>query len=93
MFSDAFPSYDSDHLPGSYWAAAVSPNDLTLLPNPPGGAFNVQTLIDSSGINTLENITASNVYTGESGDTNDRSCTTKAGNFKTIRGLVCRRAD
>ena len=87
MFSDAFPSYDSDHLPGSNWYATINPNNDLTMPNPPGGTLNVQTLIDLSGINTLENIGASNVYIGESGTTNDRSCTTKPGDFKSIRGL------
>lgn len=75
IFSDIFPSYDSDQLPGSYWYSAISTSDTP----------NVQTLLTNSNINTLEGI--GNVFIGESAGTYDRNCTAKPGDFKNIRGL------
>ncbi|MGH7230705.1 MAG: hypothetical protein ACREJU_05015, partial [Nitrospiraceae bacterium] len=75
LFSDTFPSFDSDSLPGSYWPTAISTSDTP----------SVQTLITNSNINTLEGI--GNVFTGESSAINDKACTSKAGNFASIRGL------
>lgn len=75
LFSDAFPTFDSDHLPGSYWPSAISTNDTP----------SVQTLIANSGINTLEGI--GNVFIGQSMGTVDKACTSKPGNFGSIRGL------
>ncbi len=75
LLSDPRPSYDSDELPGSYWAKAISTSDVP----------SVQTLIANANINSLEGI--GNVYIGQSGAVNDRNCTPKAGNFGSIRGL------
>jgi type IV pilus assembly protein PilY1 len=75
LFSDAFPTFDSDHLPGSYWPSAISTSSTP----------SVQTLIANSGINALEGI--GNVFIGQSLGTYDKACTSKAGNFASIRGL------
>ncbi len=75
VFSDTFPSFDSNQLPGSYWSTPISTSDTP----------SVQTLIDNAGMNTLEAI--GNVLVGQSGATYDRSCTSKPGDFKSIRGL------
>lgn len=76
IFSDASPSYDSDHLPGSYWYQTISTSDIP----------SVQTLITNSGINTLEGV--GNYFVGESNGTADRSCSSKAvTSFATMRGL------
>lgn len=75
LFSDTYPSFDSNQLPGSYWPTTISSSDTP----------SVQTLIDNSGINTLEGI--SSVLVGESAGTADKACTSKTGNFKSIRGL------
>lgn len=75
MLTDPRPSYDSDQLPGSYWYNSINTNDVP----------SVQTLIANANINSLEGI--GSVYIGQSGSTYDRSCTPKAGNFGSIRGL------
>ena len=75
LLSDPRPSYDSDELPGSYWPKTISTSDVP----------SVQTLIANANINSLEGI--GNVYIGQSGSVTDRSCTPKAGNFASIRGL------
>jgi type IV pilus assembly protein PilY1 len=75
LFSDAFPTFDSNSLPGSYWPTAISTSDTP----------SVQTLISNSGINTLEGI--GNVFIGQSGATYDKACTSKPGDFASIRGL------
>lgn len=76
IFSDASPSYDSDHLPGSYWYQTTSTSDIP----------SVQTLITNSGINTLEGV--GNYFVGESNATADRSCSSKTvTSFATMRGL------
>ncbi len=76
IISDAFPSYDSDHLPGSYWPATITPST---------GTPSVQTLISNANMNTLEGI--GNVFVGESAGTFNRACTAKTGDFTNIRGL------
>lgn len=79
LFSDTNPSYDSDHLPSSYWPATITSNtDL-------GADNNVQTLLSNSGINTLEGI--GTVLIGENSSGTDRACSAKTGNFVSIRGL------
>ena len=75
ILSDIFPSYDSDQLPGSYWPSIISTSDTP----------SVQTLITNSNINNLESI--GNVFIGESAGTYDRVCSSKAGDFTSIRGL------
>jgi type IV pilus assembly protein PilY1 len=77
LFSDTNPSYDSDHLPGALaaWASTISTSDTP----------SVQTLITNSGINTLEGI--GSVLIGENSLGTDRACSSKAGNFTSIRGL------
>ncbi len=79
IISDIFPNFDSDQLPGSYWPKTISTNDV------PG----VQTLMNNSGINTLENISDGvNLLAGQSGATFDRQCTLKsASDFARLRGL------
>ncbi len=82
IMSDLSPSFDSDHLPGSYWVSAPSPNDTGL---------NVQTLMNASNanINTIESI--GQIFIGENAGTYDTECTAKpvAGiaDFASIRGL------
>lgn len=75
ILSDIFPSYDSDQLPGSYWPSAISTNDTP----------SVQDLMTNANINTLEGI--GNVFIGESAGTYDRVCSSKSGDFRSIRGL------
>lgn len=76
VFSDASPSYDSDHLPGSYWYQAIGTSDVP----------SVQTLIANSGIDTLEG--TGNYFIGQSAGTFDRNCTSKSvTSFASIRGL------
>lgn len=75
ILSDEFPSYDSDHLPGSNWPATISTSDTP----------SVQSLNTTADINAIEGI--GSVFIGQSGATFDRACTSKAGNFNTIRGL------
>ena len=76
LLSDTFPSFDSDHLPGSNWAATISTSDVP----------SVQTLISNSGINSIE--TLGDIFIGQSGSGTDRQCTPKSSsNFGTIRGL------
>ncbi|HXX74824.1 MAG TPA: PilC/PilY family type IV pilus protein [Nitrospiraceae bacterium] len=80
LFSDASPSYDSDHLPGYYssWAAPTDPISNSDTPS-------VTTLVGNANMNTLEGI--GNVFIGQSGTTFDRACTPKTGDFTQIRGL------
>jgi type IV pilus assembly protein PilY1 len=75
LFSDVFPTFDSDALPGSYWPTTISTSDTP----------SVQTLITNSGINTLE--APGSVFIGQSGATFDKACTPKTGDFTLIRGL------
>ncbi|HEU4686149.1 MAG TPA: PilC/PilY family type IV pilus protein [Nitrospira sp.] len=79
VFSDASPSYDSDHLPGSNWYQAISTSDIP----------SVQTLINNSGINTLEG--TGNFFIGDSAantPNTDRTCSPKTvTSFGTMRGL------
>ena len=76
LFSDASPSYDSDHLPGSYWPQTISTSDVP----------SVQTLITNSDINSLEG--TGSYFVGDSAGTFDRNCTSKSvTSFATIRGL------
>ncbi len=75
LFSDTYPSFDSNHIPGSYWYTAISTSDTP----------SVQTLITNSGIDTLEGI--STAFVGQSGATFDKACTSKTVNFGSIRGL------
>jgi type IV pilus assembly protein PilY1 len=75
LLSDPFPSYDSDHLPGSYWPTSISTSDTP----------SVQTLVANTTMNTLEGI--GTVFMGQSGSTNDGLCTPKPGDFRSIRGL------
>ncbi|MDD5008668.1 MAG: PilC/PilY family type IV pilus protein [Syntrophorhabdaceae bacterium] len=75
--SDIYPNYDSDQLPGSYWYSTISTSDTP----------SVQTLLNDSGINTLE--TLGSIFIGDAvGTTYDKQCTPKtASNFGQIRGL------
>ncbi|MGH7255398.1 MAG: hypothetical protein ACREI3_06435, partial [Nitrospirales bacterium] len=75
ILSDASPSFDSDHLPGSYWPATIGTSDTP----------SVQTLIANANMNTLESV--GNVFVGQSAATFDRLCSSKTGNFISIRGL------
>jgi type IV pilus assembly protein PilY1 len=75
ILSDVFPSYDSDQLPDSYWYSAISTSDTP----------SVQTLMTNANINALESI--GNVFIGESAGTYDKNCTSKSGDFRSIRGL------
>lgn len=75
ILSDEFPSYDSDDLPGSNWAAGISTSDTP----------SVQTLNNIADIDAIE--AAGSVFIGESGGTFDRACTSKTSNFNTMRGL------
>jgi type IV pilus assembly protein PilY1 len=75
LFSDTYPSFDSDQIPGSYWYSAISTSDTP----------SVQTLINNSGINSLEGV--STAFVGQSGSVFDKACTAKSINFGSIRGL------
>lgn len=76
VMSDVFPSYDSNQLPGSYWPSSISTSDVP----------SVQTLINNSGINTLD--TPGSVFIGQSGSDYDRTCSSKsASGYGMIRGL------
>lgn len=80
ILSDLTPSFDSDHLPGSYWPTTISTSDTP----------SVQTLINNSGINTLDGL--NQVFVGQYQGTTDRKCTpkgpgTSVANFGQIRGI------
>jgi type IV pilus assembly protein PilY1 len=83
LFSDASPSYDSDHLPGPYSGWAVPPDPINTGSDTPA----MTTLMANSQINTLEGITGTNVFIGESGMTNDKACSPKSADFSQMRGL------
>lgn len=80
LFSDASPSYDSEHLPGYYSGWAAPPDPISTSDTP-----SVTSLVTNANMNALEGI--GNVFIGESGTTNDRACSPKAGDFTQIRGL------
>ncbi|MFQ5587263.1 MAG: pilus assembly protein [Nitrospiria bacterium] len=75
ILSDEYPSYDSDHLPGSYWPTSISTADTP----------SVQSLISTSKIDLLESIRST--FIGQSLSSFDRNCTAKPASFKSIRGL------
>ncbi len=75
--SDAFPSFDSDHLPGSNWAATVSPSDTGL---------NVQTLMAPIETNDGQGTAFIGEYKNPT-SVYDEACTSKTGTFRYIRGL------
>jgi type IV pilus assembly protein PilY1 len=76
LISDINPSYDSDHLPGSYFGGA----SLSF------GDFNART--EANLISTVEGIGGKEYYVGQSGDYTDTSCSAKSvTGFGEIRGL------
>lgn len=80
ILSDLTPSYDSDHLPGSYWPTTISTSDTP----------SVQTLIANSGINTLDGV--NKAFVGQYQGTIDNKCTPKGpasgvADFGQIRGV------
>jgi type IV pilus assembly protein PilY1 len=91
MFGDAFPSHDSDQLPGAYaWSSA--PNQVTPTPNDTvspalPASIDISTLLTASSMNTLDPITS--VFVGEvGGGTANSICSAKATTtFLNIRGL------
>ena len=83
MFGDAFPSHDSDQLPGAQaWTAA--PTQVTPTANDTG--LSMATLLTNSQMDTLDPITS--VFVGDIGGTTDSLCSAKATTtFLNIRGL------
>jgi type IV pilus assembly protein PilY1 len=84
MFGDAFPSHDSDQLPGAQaWTSA--PNQVNPTTNDTG--LNLATLLAASSMNTLDPI--SSVVMGEvNGGAANSICSAKATTtFLNIRGL------
>jgi hypothetical protein len=77
VLSDINPTYDSDQLPGSYFGAAPSPNDLSGLNVDAGG----DTIFTEEGL-------SGSYYIGQQGSNYDGSCAPKAASgFGDIRGL------
>ncbi len=84
MFGDAFPSHDSDQLPGAK-AWTTAPTQTTPTPNDTG--LNMSTLLTNSGMDTLETGLA-NLMIGEVNGATNKQCSIKtAGSFFNIRGL------
>ena len=84
MFGDAFPSHDSDQLPGAQsWSSA--PSQVTPTSNDTG--LSMSTLLTNSQMDTLDPITS--VFIGEvNGGTANSICSAKAATtFFNIRGL------
>ncbi len=84
MFGDAFPSHDSDQLPGAQaWASA--PNQVTPTTNDTG--ISMATLLSNSQMDTLDPMTSAVI--GEvNGGTANSICSAKATTtFFNIRGL------
>lgn len=82
IFSDLTPSFDSDHLPGSYWPTTISTSDTP----------SVQTLITNSGINTLDGVNKAFVGQYQNSATDSGKCTPKGPasgvvNFGQVRGV------
>lgn len=81
ILSDLTPSFDSNHLPGSYWATTISTNDTP----------SVQTLVNNSGINTLEGVGQVFVGQYQNSTTESGKCTQKpssgSANLGQVRGL------
>lgn len=82
ILSDLTPSYDSDHLPGSYWPTTISTNDTP----------SVQTLITNSGINTLDGVNQAFIGQYQNSSTDSGKCTQKGpgtgvADFGQIRGV------
>ena len=83
MFGDAFPSHDSDQLPGAQ-AWTTAPFQVTPTPNDTG--LSMSTLLTNSQMDTLDPITS--VIIGDVGGTTDSLCSAKATTtFLNIRGL------
>lgn len=78
-FSDAFPSFDSDHLPGSNWPATISPNDLSTL--------DVTALMAPIQAQDGQSSVFIGSYKNGATTVNDQACTPKLGSFSSIRGL------
>ena len=83
MFGDAFPSHDSDQLPGAQaWTSA--PSQVNPTTNDTG--ISMATLLSNSQMDTLDPITS--VIIGDVGGTTDSLCSAKATTtFLNIRGL------
>jgi type IV pilus assembly protein PilY1 len=76
LISDINPSYDSEHLPGSYFGGGL----LSF------GDFNART--EANLISTVEGIGGNDYYVGQSGVYTDTSCSAKSvGGFGEVRGL------
>jgi type IV pilus assembly protein PilY1 len=83
MFGDAFPSHDSDQLPGAYaWSA--TPSQVTPTANDTG--LSMSTILTNSQMDTLDPITS--VIIGDVGGTTNSLCSAKATTtYLNIRGL------
>jgi type IV pilus assembly protein PilY1 len=83
MFGDAFPSHDSDQLPGAQaWTQA--PSQVNPSPNDTG--LSLSTLLTNSQMNTIDPITS--VIVGDIGGTTNSLCSAKATTtYLNIRGL------
>jgi Tfp pilus tip-associated adhesin PilY1 len=83
MFGDAFPSHDSDQLPGAQaWTQA--PSQVNPTTNDTG--LSMSTLLTNSQMDTLDPITS--VIVGDIGGTTDSLCSAKATTtYLNIRGL------
>ena len=88
MFGDAFPSHDSDQLPG---AQAWSSAPLQANPSPNDTGLSLSTLLANSTMDSLEGLSPgpSSVIVGEvGGSTNDSICSAKSTTtFLNLRGL------
>ncbi len=83
MFGDAFPSHDSDQLPGAQ-AWTTAPSQVNPTSNDTG--LSMSTLLTNSQMDTLDPITS--VIVGDIGGTTDSLCSAKATTtFLNIRGL------
>lgn len=83
MFGDAFPSHDSDQLPGAQ-AWTTAPTQVTPTANDTG--LSMATLLTNSQMDTLDPFTS--VIIGDVGGTTDSLCSPKATTtFLNIRGL------
>lgn len=90
MFGDAFPSWDSDQLPGGQaWTSA--PFQVNPSPNDTGLSLSTLLASDPPGMDSLEGLSPgpSNVIVGEvGGSTNDSICSAKSSTtFFNLRGL------
>jgi type IV pilus assembly protein PilY1 len=83
MFGDAFPSHDSDQLPGAQ-AWTTAPSQVTPTTNDTG--ISMATLLSNAQMDILDPITS--VIVGDVGGTTDSLCSAKATTtFLNIRGL------